>query len=110
MHACSREFTVDVPISTLQQIAVGGPQVPIEEGIYKWVNQRVGITQPEKCPLNPQRDATARGPTDEGSSSRKDEKWQPAYSKGPYNYSKGSGCFLLPFEDRNVLPFMLKQT
>ena len=29
MHACGREFPVDIPVLALEQAAVGGPQVPV---------------------------------------------------------------------------------
>ena len=57
MHACRRELPIDIPVLALEQAAVGGPQVPVEEGIYKRVNERVCISQPQTCPLHPQRNA-----------------------------------------------------
>lgn len=109
LHSCSGQLTVDIPIFALQQIPIGGSQVPVEESIYKGVDKGVCITQPQKSPLDPERDATARPSADKGSSSGKYKKGKPAHSKGPDNNPKGSSSFLLPFEDGNVLSFVPKQ-
>lgn len=110
VHACSRELPVNIPVLALEQAAVGGPQVPVEEGIYKGVNERVCIAQPQKCPLHPQRDATARGATDEGSGRREEEKRQPAHSEGPDDDPQGGGRFLFPLKDGDVFPFMFEES
>lgn len=110
VHACSRQLAVDIPVLTLEQAAVGGPQVPVEEGIYKRVNERVGIAQPQKCPLHPQRDAAAGRAADEGSGRREEEKGQPAHGEGPDDDPQGGGCFLLPLKDGDVFPFVLEES
>lgn len=46
VHPCGWELAVDIPVPALQQVAIGCPQVPIEEGVYKRVNERVCIAQP----------------------------------------------------------------
>lgn len=110
MHAGSGELPVDVPVLALEQAAIGGPQVPVEEGIYKRVNERVCIAQPQKCPLHPQRDATAGSATDEGSGCREEEKRQPAHGEGPDDDPQGGGCFLFPLKDGDVFPFVFEQS
>lgn len=110
MHACSRELPVDVPVLALEQAAIGGPQVPVEEGIYKRVNERVCIAQPQKCPLHPQRDAAAGCAADEGSGCREEEKRQPAHGEGPDDDPQGGGCFLFPLKDGDVFPFVFEES
>ncbi|KAL0616134.1 Zinc finger matrin-type protein 1, partial [Plecturocebus cupreus] len=92
MHACSRELPVDIPVLALEQAAIGGPQVPVEEGIYKrW-------------------DAAAGSATDEGPGCREEEKGQPAHGEGPDDDPQGGGCFLFPLKDGDVFPFMLEES
>ena len=110
MHACGREFPVDIPVLALEQAAVGGPQVPVEEGIYKGVNERVCIAQPQTCPLHPQWDAAAGDAADEGPGSREEEKRQPAHGEGPDDDAQRGGCFLLPLKDGDVFPFVFEES
>lgn len=110
VHACGGELPVDIPVLALEQAAIGGPQVPVEEGIYKRVNERVCIAQPQKCPLHPQRDAAAGRAADERSGCREEEEGQPAHGEGPDDDPQGGGCFLLPLKDGDVFPFVLEQS
>lgn len=110
VHACSRELPVNIPVLALEQAAIGGPQVPVEEGIYKRVNERVCIAQPQKCPLHPQRDTAAGSATDEGSGCGEEEKRQPAHGEGPDNDPQGGGRFLFPLKDGDVFPFVFKES
>lgn len=110
VHARSRQLAVDIPVLALQQAAVGGPQVPVEEGIYKRVNERVCIAQPQECPLHPQRDAAAGGAADEGPGGREEEEGQPAHGEGPDDDAQGGGCFLLPLKDGDVFPLVFEES
>lgn len=110
MHACRRELPIDIPVLALEQAAVGGPQVPVEEGIYKRVNERVCIAQPQTCPLHPQRNAAAGGATDKGPCCGQEEKRQPAHCEGSHDDPQGGGCFLFPLEDGDVFPFVFEQS
>lgn len=110
VHACRRQLAVDIPVLALKQAAVGGPQVPVEEGIYKRVNERVCIAQPQKCPLYPEWDAAAGSAADEGPGCGEEEERQPAHREGPNNDAQGGGCFLLPLKDGDVFPFVLEES
>lgn len=110
VHACSRQLAVDVPVLALEQAAVGGPQIPVEEGIYKRVNERVGVAQPQKGPLHPQRDAAAGRAADEGSGGGEKEERQPAHGEGPHDDAQGGGRFLLPLEDGDVFPLVFEES
>ena len=94
----------------MEQAAVGGPQVPVEEGIYKGVYERVCIAQPQTCPLHPQWDAAAGDAADEGPGGREEEKRQPAHGEGPDDDAQGGGCFLLPLKDGDVFPFVFEES
>lgn len=109
MHTCSGELAVDVSVLALEQATVGGSQVSVEEGIDKGVDQRVRISQPEKCPLDPQGDAATDGAADERPGSREEEEGQPAHGEGSNDDPQGSRSFLFPLEDRDVSSFMLEE-
>lgn len=110
VHACGRQLSVDVAVLALEQAAVGGPQVPVEEGIYKRVNERVCVAQPQECPLHPERDAAAGRAADEGPRRGEQEERQPAHGEGPHDDAQGGGCLLLPLEDGDVLPLVPEES
>lgn len=102
MYVGSGEFSVDVSVLVLEQVAIGGFQVSVEEGIYKRVNERVCIVQLQKCSFYLQRDVIVGSVIDEGFGCREEEKRQLVYGEGFDDDFQGGGCFLFFFKDGDV--------
>lgn len=104
VHAGRRQLPVDVPVAATQQVAVGGPQIPVKKGIYEGIDEGVGVTQPQQCPFQPQWNAAAFHAADERPGSGDQEEGQPAEGEGTYHDAQRGCCLLLPFKDGLVLP------
>lgn len=109
MYVGSGEFSVDVSVLVLEQVAIGGFQVSVEEGIYKRVNERVCIVQLQKCSFYLQRDVIVGSVIDEGFGCREEEKRQLVYGEGFDDDFQGGGCFLFFFKDGDVFFFVFEQ-
>ncbi len=98
MHAGGRQSTVNIAVTAAEQTSVGGAQVAVEESVDKWVDERVGVAQPQQRSLHPQRDAATLCPADEGPGRGEEKERKPADSERSYHNPKRGRRLLFPFE------------
>lgn len=109
VHAGGGEPPVDIPVPAPQEVPESSPQVSVKESINQGVDEGVGVSQPEQSPLQPQGHAAAADAADERPSRRHQEERKPAKRERPHDNTEGPGCFLLPFEDGNILSVLPEQ-
>ena len=109
MHPHRRQPAVDVAVATAQQVAVGGAQVAVEEGVDEGVHQGVGIAQPQQRALQPNGHAAALHATDERPGRGQDEEGQPAHGEHAHDHPQRGRRLLLPLEDGDVAALAAQQ-
>lgn len=96
------QSTVDVAITTAEKVAIGGAQVSVEEGVDEGVHEGVGVAQPQQRALQPDGNAAALHPADEGPRGGEDEERQPAHGEHAHDHPQRRGRFLLALKDGDV--------
>ena len=104
VHAGGRQLPVDVPVAAPQEVAVGGPQVAVEEGVNEGVDEGVCVSEPQQRPLQPQRDAAALHAADKRPRGGNQEERKPAESESADNDSQRGRRLLLALKDGLVFP------